>query len=385
MNAQSPIRTTACGLLLAAALAVPLRPGAAPAGRWLGAAPLAAQLPAPAVSSSRSFHLAGYASVVVGRSDYAGEPVRNDLTEAAAALLVSGSFGRASYFGEIEPASRRRENWSGREQDRISSLERLYLEYAFGDALRLRAGRFLTPVGQWNELHAEPLTWTALRPLATYRPFAKSTNGFMVAGTVPLGERDAGYAVYLAPFNLRDFDGQETGFTSAGGGRLAIEVLPQLYVGASVVRFRASRPRTPGEDGTGGGAAGGEVENGETDPSGREEDSGARNLFGGDASWSHRGVELLAEGVVLSRSSTLPAEGGAFLQAAVPVLPVTHLVLRLERYGPVGSPDLVLNIYTVGATVRPDRHLALKLERQLTSRLSTRVADGWFLSASAIF
>jgi len=377
MKLQAVFRTTIAALLLAAA-------------------PAAAQLPAPAVSSPRPFRLGGYGGVVLGDARYGSGPYRSDMLGAAVALLVSGSFGRASYFGEYEPASRTRETWSGRFEDRASSLERLYGESAFADALRLRVGRFLTPVGQWNEIHAEPLTWTALRPLTTYRPFSKSTTGFMLAGTVPLGLRDAGYAVFYSPFHVGGDGGQETDFTSAAGGRLAVEVLPQLYIGASVLRYRASRPQTAdqedsvstevgsGEDGL---PTGGTLPDQEQ-PDTREQDPRPRTLLGADASFSHGRLELLAEGVAVSASGGTegrPAERGGFVQGAFRVLPATHLVLRAEHYGPIGVPGTDLNVYTLGAAVRPNPHLTLKLDRQLTSRRSSRVADGWFASASAIF
>ena len=350
----------------------------------------AAQLPAPAVSSSRPFHLGGYASLVVGRSHLGGRPAADELVEAAASLLVSGSVGRASYFGEFEPASRTRENWSGRFEDRASSLERLYVEYAFTDALRLRLGRFLTPVGQWNELHAQPLTWTALRPLTTYRPFSKSTTGLMAAGSLPLGDHDSGYALYFAPFNVGS-EGQETSFTAAEGGRVAVELLPQLYLGVSALHFRASRPLTPDSDfaitGPEGESSGVPGES-DGEAGGREEDVGPRSLFGADASWSRGRTELLAEAIAVSASGERAAERGAFLQAALPVpaVPATYLVLRAERYGAVGrGTSSYLNIFTVGTRVRPLPHLTLKLDRQFTSRPSNRAPDGWFLSASALF
>jgi len=391
MNPLSPPRTRPARpwrvpLALLALLA--LAPG------WRGGQ-AAAQLPAPAVSSPRPFHIGGYGSLVVGRASLGGAPAANELTEAAAALLVSGSFGRASYFGEFEPASRNRENWSGLFEDRAPELERLYLEYAFGDALRLRAGRFLTPVGQWNELHAQPLTWTALRPLTTYRPFSKSTTGFMAAGSVPLGSRDAGYAVYIAPFDVGG-GGQETRFTSAGGGRLAVEVLPQLYLGASALLFKSSRPAAADSDfaltGLDDDLASALARGDDDDNGGREEDVGTRSLFGFDASWSRGRTQLLAEGVLVSATgedeNETGAERGAFLQAALPLpaVPATHLVLRAERYGALGGiGPSYLNIYTAGLTVRPNPHLTLKLDRQVTSRASNRAPDGWFLSLSALF
>ncbi|HEX9106188.1 MAG TPA: hypothetical protein VF832_03150, partial [Longimicrobiales bacterium] len=226
----------------------------------------------------------------------------------------------------------------------------------------------------------------------TYRPFSKSTTGLMAAGAIPLGSRDAGYALYLAPVDIGG-GGEETRFTSAGGGRLAVEVLPQLYLGASALRFRASRPAAADSDFA---LSGNEqpvpLPAADDDSGARQEDAGARTLFGLDASWSRGRLQLLAEGVLVSASgegaNERGAERGAFLQAALPLpaVPATHLVLRAERYGATGGiSSSYLDVFTAGVTVRPSPHLTLKLERQRTSRASNRAPDGWFLSLSALF
>lgn len=364
---------------------------------------LRAQLPAPPASARGPFRLGGYGSLVYGLNEPAGVPAgapADGLTASAFALLVSGTpLARLSYFGELDGATRSWENWPGRQEDRPWEVDRAYLEYAAGDALRLRLGRFLTPVGQWNEVHADPLTWTSLRPLTTYRAFAKSVTGVMAAGTVPLGRRDAGYALFVAPVPAPGPRDQETSFVSAAGGRVAVEVLRNLFLGVSGVAFRASRPRAADEDsaeaeaGPGGTADAGvwraaraavdSTSPGEIETADREEDAGTRRLLGADASWTYGRLELLAEATALSAQGARRAERGGFVQAAVPVLGPLFLVLRTEAYTPVVRG--ALRIHTVGLTARPTPHLTLKVERQITSRPSTRAADGWFASVSAIF
>ncbi len=381
------------------ALALILLSTAALAGR------ARAQLPAPPASARAPFRLGGYGSRVVGLDEprpggAAGAGMSDGVTGSAFALLVSGTpLPRLSYLGEVDGATRSWENWPGREENRAWEVDRLYLEYAAGDALRLRVGRFLTPVGQWNEVHADPLTWTSLRPLTTYRAFAKSVTGVMAAGTVPLGRRDAGYALFVAPVPAPGPRDQETSFVSAAGGRVAVEVLPGLFLGASAVAFRASRPRAADEDsaeaeaGAGGTADGGlwraarsaidSTNPGEIETGDREQDTGTRRLLGADASWTVGRLELLAEATALSARGLGRAERGGFVQAAVPVLGPLFLVLRTEAYTPVVRG--ALRIQTLGLTARPSAHVTLKLERQFTSRPSTRAADGWFASVSAIY
>ncbi len=364
----------------------------------LSAPPAAAQLPAPPASARELLRVGGYGSLVFGHSSLGSAAVMDDLTGAAAALLASGSVGgRLSYFGEIEAASRTNENWTGRQSDQAPQIDRLYAEYAFADALRLRAGRFLTPVGQWNEIHADPLTWTSLRPLTTYRPFAKSTTGIMAAGQLPIGGHDAGYALYYAPVRVGPTR-EETGFVSAAGGRVAVELLPGLYLGASAAAYRATRPRDP-EDQAGApsdallpvAARAGVAQAGDDPTPGseqadttgdREEDVRARRLLGADLSWSAGRVEVLAEATALSAGSVESAERGAFAQAAVRVAGPLRAVARFEAYDPVVTGPL--RILTLGGAVRLP-HLTLKLDRQIPDRASARVANGWFVSASAIF
>jgi hypothetical protein len=334
-------------------------------------------MPAPAVSSPRPLHLGGYGSLGAGYSQVAGEADSFDLTEATAALLFSGTLGiRFSYFGELDLASRGSENWTGRQDDRTLELERLYAEYSFSDEFRVRAGRFLTPIGEWNENHAEPLTWTTLRPLTTYRPFAKSSTGLMVAGEMTVMGRGLGYAAYVAPPSLAETPSEENAFLNAAGTRMALEVVPGTYIGVSGVAFKGSRPWATAEDE---GDLPGEEGRGDD----REEDEGERGLLGVDFLTRIHGVELSGEGVWLPSSDVEPTQRGAFVQGVVPLGGSLFGVLRVEGYDPVD--DDVLWTYTAGATWRLNPKLVLKAERHVTHRTSTRVPDGWFFSISSLF
>jgi len=339
-----------------------------------------AQMPAPPVSSPRPLHLGGYGSLAVGYSQVAGDTASFDLAEATAALLFSGTFGtRLSYFGELDLASRGSENWTGRQQDQTLEVERLYAEYVFSDAFRLRGGRFLTPVGQWNENHAEPLTWTTLRPLTTYRPFAKSSTGLMAAGEMTLLGRGLGYAAFWAPPSFSETPSEETAFLNAVGGRVALEVVPGTYLGVSGVAFKGSRPEGDGE---GEGGMGGEAQEG-GEGNGREEDETERALVGLDFLTRVHGVEVSGEAVWLSESALEPAQKGAFLQGAIPLVGNLFGVVRAEGYDPVDG-DLLWT-YSIGANWRIHPRFVVKAERQITDRASSRVPDGWFLSISSLF
>lgn len=56
-------------------------------------------------------------------------------------------------------------------------LERLYNDSYLSDNVSLRIGKMLTPVGEWNGIHAAPLVATTTRPMTTRRSFPEYTSG----------------------------------------------------------------------------------------------------------------------------------------------------------------------------------------------------------------
>ena len=53
-------------------------------------------------------------------------------------------------------------------------IERLYADYHATPQATIRFGKFLTPIGQWNLIHADPLVWTVTRPLTSSAAFSAS-------------------------------------------------------------------------------------------------------------------------------------------------------------------------------------------------------------------
>jgi len=336
--------------------------------------PVAGQLPAPPVAAAGPFQVGGYAALTLTHAERPEKSERPEVSELVAALMAWGQLSpRASYLLELDMAKRTTETWTGRESDRLLLPVRAYVEYTAGDLLRFRAGRFLTPMGQWNERHAEPLTWTPTRPLATYRPFAKSATGLLVAGEGSVGRRDVGYALFWAPFgDVRGSlaEAEESRFVRAAGGRVAVELRPGLTVGIGGAGVVRSQPWEEEDDG--------EEEHHE-----REEDRGTRGLVGADLRWERAGMELTSEGSWVPASEHAPAEGGAFAQAAVRVAGPVWLVGRTEAYRlPDASQERVA---FAGLTVRALPHAVVKLGWQFSRRPSARIPDGWFVSLSSLF
>lgn len=348
--------------------------------------PAAAQLPAPPVVGTGPFQLGGYGAITFSRVERPDSIQGTDVSELAAALLAWGQITpRASYLVELDMAKRNSDTWTGRETSQTLSPVRVYVEYTASDLFRLRAGRFLTPVGQWNELHAEPLTWTPNRPLTTYRPFAKSLNGVLAAGEGSLGGHDVGYAVFWAPsLNLKGGldEAEESSFVSAVGARLAAEVHPGLTLGVSAASMRRSHPideeayedhMVPFD---------GEFadDDGEAD---REEDMGHRTLVGADLRWVTPNLEISAEGSVLPAYADEPRESGAFVLGAFRLHGPVWGVARAEVYQPVNGRTA--RTAFAGLTVRANRHLVVKFGRQFSRQPSIKIPDGWFLSFSSLF
>ncbi len=112
------------------------------------------------------------------------------------------------------------------------AVERLYLDYAVKDTLTLRAGRYLTPFGRWNQVHADPLVWTVSRPLVTQLAIPDHGTGAALMGTLNLGADSLDYTLYaddsvdFDPVNgdadFEDFNaaGLSNDFRRAGGAQL---------------------------------------------------------------------------------------------------------------------------------------------------------------------
>ena len=348
--------------------------------------PAAAQLPAPPVVGPGLFQLGGWGDLTLGRAWQPNGTRKLQATDLAAALMAWGQLGaRASYFVELDVAKRTADTWTGLEANQRFAPVRMYLEYTFSDLFRVRAGRFLTPIGQWNEAFAAPLTWTPTRPLATFRTFAKSLTGLLLAGSGDLHGHDAGYALFWAPQSNYDHgydDPQESSFKNAVGGRAAVELLPGLTVGASAARLQRSRPYN-GEGPEYGEDYVGTLPDTLLNPPLRTEDATPRTLLGVDLEWEGTRARIQSGGTWLLQTATEAYEGGAFVVTAVRIAGPVWGVGKVEQYQPVGGGSA--NLGYLGLTARPGSHFVIKVGRELTDRTSPQVPDGWFLSLSCIF
>jgi hypothetical protein len=123
-----------------------------------------------------------------------GEFIFDDLS-----FFLYGDIGRnTSIFSEIENSHFLEINDSGDTTSKENwQVERLYLDHMYRESLHIRVGKFLTPIGSWNELHADPLTWTVSRPLVTTAAFPEFITGLQFFGDLTKGDEDFNYSLAL--------------------------------------------------------------------------------------------------------------------------------------------------------------------------------------------
>ncbi len=98
------------------------------------------------------------------------------------ALLSYGNYKALSYMAEVEFKEfyvlTQDKDSTHTEQDNKLYIERLYLDYAFSDALIGRAGKYNTPIGFWNLLPINILRDTSSNPITNELLYPKFTTGF---------------------------------------------------------------------------------------------------------------------------------------------------------------------------------------------------------------
>ncbi|WP_348697980.1 hypothetical protein [Duganella fentianensis] len=249
-----------------------------------------------------------------------------------------------------------------REGSRFLSVERLYLDYSFSDNLTLRAGKFLTPIGRWNQVHADPLVWTTARPLLTRDLFPDNVTGVMAMGSAELGGRSVEYMLYHSAGSQLQPDPTQTPFDHAYGGRLVVPVGDTLQLGLSMARFEQN-PGRPGPF----------WKHGEY-----------KRLLALDFMWARHGYEFSGE--ALRRQSSAGAvhsDHGSFVQAVLPVHGSVSAVARLEHISmPMMKRPLQRKV--IGLNYRYSRAVSIKLENIHDSG-PEGARSGLLASASVLF
>jgi hypothetical protein len=277
------------------------------------------------------FYLGGYGSLEYSAAENA-EP---DFAVSHADLFLwwegqSGLKFFSEVDGEYELATKRDPNLG---EQRILSLARLYLDDTLTDAVTVRLGKFLTPIGRWNLIHADPLVWTTSRPVPTKQPFPQSATGAMALGTFSLLGHPLDYNVYVSGNGDLHRDVNESEFHKAVGLHVNVPADEATQVGFSYVRFSQN-----------------------TDP---END---QTLFGLDMLWSHHGYEVMGEAIRrVSSQGSQRDELGAYLQGVAPIYGRLYGVVRLEAYHQA-LPEQTIRNGIFGLAYRQSRAVSYKAE-----------------------
>ncbi len=276
-----------------------------------------------------------------------------------------------------------------------ASVEFAYIDYLLSERAGIRAGLILLPLGFLNELH-EPTTW-----LGSERPLTENR-------IIPSTWRESGVGVFAEfdDFELRGFlvngldavgDGSSKagGFSASGlrGGR-------QKGSKAVAEDFSfAARADYTGVSGLVLGAAGylGESGQGADDPTSPGDELGVRTLIAeGHASYRAHGWDLralfatadIADVAALNAARGLVGNEsvgeemtGWYVHAGFDVLRSSRTPLELIPYvryesvntqsevptGFAANPANDLEIWTIGAAVRPIQQIILKTDYQIRS------------------
>ena len=275
-------------------------------------------------------------------------------------LFVSWDNGsKLRYFSEteIEDDLTYREGQALTAKRAKFRLERIYLDYLLNDNVTLRMGKILTPIGQWNLMHANPLVWTTTRPVATSNLFAEHATGIMLQGVIPLGERFIEYSAYGDyTSSLDPVRGDNPNFDNAQGLRLRYSLYDNLQIGFSYADFSLM---------------------GKTD--------NRNHLSGLDLAWSYQRFAVNSEIVYRDTNdpSALQHAWQGYIQGVSPLSASLYAVGRYEFFDQAQQKSGEAEV--LGLAYRPTPPLVVKVEYRLGKNNRQLAPDGLFASFSLLF
>lgn len=286
----------------------------------------------------QGFHLGGYSSVDlhVPRTE-----TTNVKLNEVSLILTWDQNTRIKFFSELElenPLGFNTQHGLHAKASHID-LERLYFDYNINEKSSVRMGRFLTPAGRWNQLHASPLVWTASRPLVTLRMFPYGINGAMLFGSVPVGGVGVDYQLYGEALKDQSQDVTEIIYRDVRGGRLALSDVFDSggvntglnTIGLNMMTYRQDlHPSTE------------------------------YRLYGLDFFLTFNRWELSGEGYVRNTVQGADAGSGAYLQSAYALGQEWYWITRLETLHAVDDQNA--ERWVIGLTKRLKPNQLLKFE-----------------------
>ncbi len=216
------------------------------------------------------------------------------------------------------------------EPDNVA-LERSYVDLTRNDALKVRVGKFLTPIGRWNQAHIEPLTWTTSEPLMIETVFDDTVSGASLNGTVFPSGGALSYSVYASLVDAIQVDADENFAERSTGARLEWASLEGWTAGLS---YYASKPYDV---------------------------SRWHHLGGADLLWQpNRRFELSVELLAGEGSRAAGATYAGYVQVAVETWRSLYLTARHEELAYPGAPTA--RFLTTGLVWAPRPWLRIKAD-----------------------
>jgi hypothetical protein len=300
------------------------------------------------------FSLGGYATASHENLNHA--PARTALDNLSLFVWWQGD-GRWKFFSELDYENVLASPSSDQPgEDRYLALERLYVDYALSDTTTLRAGKFLTPIGRWNLIHATPLVWTTSRPLVTTEIFPTNATGLMLNGTLPRLADGAEYSLYASKdTELRPNPALDP-FYEAIGAHIALPLFVDGQVGFSYAAFEQKKTRDE-----------------------------KKRLAGVDFLWSRNRYEFSAEGVYrFSDNGSEWDEKGAFAQLVIPLSERVYAVGRYELFRQA-LETRTTRLWVAGLNVRITPAIVLKAEWNGSAHNTIDAPEGFMSSLSILF
>jgi hypothetical protein len=234
-------------------------------------------------------------------------------------------------------------------------FERFYLDGLVNNNLTVRLGKFLTPVGQWNLIHAAPLVWTTSRPVATENLFSPHASGLMMHGSVSIANRQLEYSVYGDMSESIDPYRSNNPFKNALGAHLRYFLNDTLQIGASFANFVLH----------------------DLQPT-------RYYLTGLDVAWSYHKFELSTE--LVYRTSNHANSASTWQGFAQSVIPLSQHWFVIGRYEFFEQPqDKTGQVGLLGLAYRPLPPIVWKLEYRLGTHNETLAPDGLLASFALLF
>jgi hypothetical protein len=236
------------------------------------------------------------------------------------------------------------------------ALDRLYADYRAADSLSVRAGKFLTPIGHWNQEHSDPQVWTVLRPLISQSAFPTSVTGLMIFGSVPIGTQWIDYQTYASGGGEWRPSPRSRPFDRALGGRVSTSLNPALQIGISATRFTQEGNPSP-----------------------------KFILRGVDAAWNWWGTDFSAELIQRrGKDANVAEEHGWFAQGVFPLVGRWWGVARVEEYRRAFDSS-ESRTALLGLVYRSGRHWVFKTEWARAKGSADGLPSGFLSSLTLVY